>query len=116
MNELGRRLSRELNIEKIIEAKWSTISALLKERLKDDCNSYDIQEACFELGRKYSTLTTSVELEKIKEQAYQTGRSLSDFDLLFGIVVRNKYFKDHGHTLSDIDNHDLGASLSNATT
>jgi hypothetical protein len=105
LSKLGKDISDDIGAEAMVESQWDKIMPVLKEKLKPDCNSYDIQEVCFNVGRGYGALLSSNQMESVKSQAFNRGINLSDFDLLFGIVIRNKYFAKIGKNLSDIDNH-----------
>ncbi len=45
-------------------------------------------------------------MSMIKTFTFNEGYNLSDFDLLFGIEIRNKYFKESDIKIEEVDQHD----------
>ena len=77
----------------------------MEKQLDDKSNPYDIQQVCFEIGRRYSKLVTDVEMQVIKTYAYKSGYNLYDFDPIFGVRIRDRYLSQKGIEISEIDIH-----------
>lgn len=106
LTEEGSRVSDELNIKRIIQNNWEEINKKIKQILKKEDNPYNIQQICFDIGKRYSKITSESEFDYIKTYAFKRGYNLYDFDILFGIEIRDTYFEQEGITVSDIDIHD----------
>ena len=106
LTDSGKEVSKSINAEKIISLKWDSILKTIKTRIKDDDNPYTIQEVCFNIGKNYSTIASPDDMNMIKNIAFKEGRELFDYDIIFGIEIRDKYFKDCDIKVSEIDNHD----------
>ncbi|MCK4554913.1 MAG: hypothetical protein KAT48_14050 [Bacteroidales bacterium] len=106
LSELGSEVSKDLHIERIIKNDWEKLNKKIKSLLKEDTNPYNIQEVCFALGDKYFGIVSEEDLDAIKKYAFSKGYNLSDFDIVFGIVLRDIYFKEEGIDVVDVDAHD----------
>ena len=80
----------------------------VKHDLNDDSNPYDVQKACFSVGTNYSKFLIGDELDRIKDVAYEQGYILPDFDIVFGILIRDRYFEENDIQKDDVDKHDPG--------
>jgi len=112
LNDKGVKVSSEIEAAKIINRTWERISISIKSRLVEmnDANSYTIQEVCFDIGKSYSKYFDAASMENIKTYAFKEGYNLVDFDLLFGIEIRNRYFQEGGLSIGEIDVHDPAKS------
>ncbi|MCH7770145.1 MAG: hypothetical protein IIA49_03890, partial [Bacteroidetes bacterium] len=93
LSKAGSKVSNELKIKKIIETNWEEVNKRIKQNLVNEVNPYNIQQICFAIGKKYSEFTSESELDYIKIYAFNAGKDLYDFDILFGIEIRDAYFK-----------------------
>lgn len=106
LTEKGNNVAADLHIERAISKKWDKLNKKIKEKLKEEDNPYDIQGICFEFGESYSKLISENDYDFIKKYAFNKGHNLSDFDIIFGIYIRDKYFSENNIDVSDVDNHD----------
>ncbi|MCF8265846.1 MAG: hypothetical protein K9I99_15205 [Melioribacteraceae bacterium] len=106
LTERGRNVAEELKAEGIVEESWERILKKINSRIETDANPYDIQEACLEVGESYSDFLSDNQYNVIANIAFKNGNKLSDYDIIFGLVIRNKYFAEKGISLTDVDLHD----------
>jgi hypothetical protein len=106
LTKKGNGVYNDLHVDRAICAKWENINKNIKDRLKEEDNPYDIQVICFEFGENYSRFISNDDFDFIKKYAFNKGYSLSDFDIIFGISIRDKYFSENNISVSDVDNHD----------
>lgn len=106
LTEKGEQVSRDLNLETLIERHWVNIEASLVGVLNKDSNPYDIQQESFKIGAKISSFLNDAEIELIKTYAFKQGQNLANYDLLVGVCVRDRYFKKHSIDIEDIDKFD----------
>ena len=108
LSEKGKDVSKSLDAHKIVKASWNIIETEIKEQIRQqhDQNPYTVQEICFQIGRNYSKYFSPKHMDNIKTFAYEEGYNLSDFDIMFGVIIRDKYFNERNITISDIDKHD----------
>lgn len=105
LTEYGLQVANELNADAIIARNWERIMADLEQNVKDK-NAYDIQQYCIE--------TTTVDLSKfidaeaintVKFKAYNEGRPIAFYAPIFGIKIRDRYLKEKGMSVEEIDKH-----------
>ncbi len=106
LTEKGVKVSKDIYIKRAIDRNWSNLLKEIKNALKEENNPYDIQEFCFQLGNKYSKYISEDDFDIIKKYAFSKGYNLSDFDIIFGIEIRDKYFSENNINVIDIDIHD----------
>ncbi|QMU63939.1 MAG: hypothetical protein GKR88_06275 [Flavobacteriaceae bacterium] len=106
LTEVGSRVSDDINVKRIIDKNWGALEKRIKSELKKDFNPYNIQEICFEIGEKYSKITSEEEFDFIKNYAFKKGYNLSDFDLLFGVMIRDNFFEKERINIKNIDTYD----------
>lgn len=101
----GEEVAKELKAEEIITRNWSKIYEILEKAISNK-NAYDIQQYCIE--------NVSVDPEKffdndglnlLKDYAYKQGNPLQLYTRLVGILIRDRYLKQKGIAISDIDKH-----------
>jgi hypothetical protein len=106
LTDEGIKVVQELNADNIIVRNWEKIYECLEKNVFNK-NAYDIQEYCM--------FTASVEPElffeqndviEIKNYAYKNGHPLQVYMQLIGILIRDRYLKEKGINLTDIDKHD----------
>lgn len=104
----GEQVSSDLKIKRIVTNNWEQINEKIKSCLKKEDNPYNIQQICFDMGKKYSEIVSKEELDYIKTYAFEHGFNLSDFDIVFGIEIRDTYFKQENLAVASVDAHDPG--------
>lgn len=102
----GIEVEKEIQAEALIDKYWDYISREVNERLQNNCNPYDIQVASFEVGDMYQQFISNEELDKIKINAYNHGYNLDVYELLFGIIIRDRILKDRNIDPYEVDKHD----------
>lgn len=103
MTRKGEEVVQELKINDLIENHWERIHPNLNKNLSKECNAYDMQVESFKIGENYQEFLTSEELNSIKNHAFKFGFNLDVYNLLFGIVIRDKYLSTKGFTTKDVD-------------
>lgn len=106
LTDAGIKVANEVDAEKIITSHWDDIIKLFSDKLNKNPNPYDIQQCSIKIGAEVLKMLTPVELDSIKSNAYKNGYVLSNYDLVFGIIIRDHYFKIKGIDLAEIDKHD----------
>jgi hypothetical protein len=106
LTPVGIEVSKDLEIEKLVISHWEDIIKMFSDKLIKNSNPYDIQVCSIKIGGELLKSLSENELNTIKTYAYSKGHSLSYYDVLFGVVIRDHYFKIKGIDLSEIDKHD----------
>ncbi len=106
LTDKGLEVVDELHIKRIIEKNWDVLHKRVTEKLNNDDNPYTIQEVCFRIGEKFSEFLTKEEFDMIKKYAYKEGHDVSQFDIVFGILIRDKFFEVEKIDVSEVDIHD----------
>lgn len=111
LTQKGVEVSEKIQAPRIVNDNWLSINKRIKEKLDGDDNPYSIQEVCFSIGENYSSFASKEEMDMIKNIAFSMGKNLSDFDIIFGIVIRSEYFKKNNINEKDVDLYDPGKKL-----
>lgn len=106
LTEIGNNIDKEIDASGLVDKYWGIISDEVNKKLQDNCNPYDIQVASFEVGDTYQKIISSEELDRIKINAYNHGYDLMMYELLFGIIIRDKVLKERGISTDDVDKYD----------
>lgn len=106
LTEIGDKVAREINVSDIMENHWDDIYSQVNDDLADDCNPYDIQVVCFKIGEGYQEFLTAEELKRVKSHAFKAGYNLQVYNVLFGIIIRDKVLGLRGYKSSDVDKFD----------
>lgn len=95
LTDNGEKIAKELDVKAIIDSHWENIEKYLIDRnISPESNPYDIQQECFNYVSTnfYKNLSES-EMKKIKSIAYNNGDNIDNYDIIFGVVIRDKYLK-----------------------
>lgn len=106
LTQIGKDVSSELKLEKMVMNHWDAFCSAVTSCLKKNCNPYDVQVESFKVGDSYQKFISQEELSTIKTHAFSAGYNLDIYNLLFGIIIRDKILKNKGFRESDIDLHD----------
>lgn len=105
LSKKGEEVSEAIEAVDIIEESWHLISEkIVKKGITKESNPYDIQKACFEIGDNYSDFVKEERFEPLKSYAFEHGHNLYDYDIIFSILIRDKFFFDNDlsiHILKD---------------
>lgn len=103
LTELGEKVSKEIGVDDMIQRNWNAIVNDIDKNAEGK-SAYDIQQYCIE--------TTVVEperfllpedIKKLKDYAYNQGRPIVAFAQIFAITIRDKYLKEKGINIEEID-------------
>lgn len=112
LTEKGVSVSNELNAEKLVRSHWEEIMILFDDKINKGSNPYDIQQCSMRIGEELLKILTPAELDIVKSYAYKNGHTISTYDAIFGVIIRNNYFTAKGIDLSEIDKHDPNKATS----
>lgn len=113
LTEIGKTVVSEISAEKTITEHWKEIKKRVDKELKEDCNPYDIQVASFKIGDVYLEILDENEIENVKKSAFERGYDLKTYELPFGILIRDKYLRERGFAIEDVDKHDPEKIITN---
>ncbi len=106
LTEIGEQLKAELKAEEVIKRNWEKIFADLEKNICNK-NAYDIQQYCLEMSAvEPERFLGKLDLDNLKQFAYQKGNLLQYYSPIFGIIIRDKYLEIKGINVSDVDLHD----------
>lgn len=106
LTEKGIEVARDLDVQNLISRHWEDINKDIVNSIDHDCNPYDIQQEAINVASKIQKYLTPSELDLIKRYAYQHGHTLATYDLLFGVHIRDIYFKNNKINIADVDKYD----------
>ena len=106
LTEQGQQIAIDLGVEGKIETNWEKIKSDLDLNVSSK-NAYDIQTYCMETAavdaeRFFDAQT----IDKIKMYAFLNGNNLFYYASIFGVLIRDKYLKEKGIDVSQIDKND----------
>ena len=114
LTEKGKLVAAELKIEELVTINWDKIRSDIDKNLKDK-NAYDIQQYCiFTASVSPEDFLDKDSVNTIKLYAFKNGAPLHIYAQVLGIVIRNRYFKEKGIDIAEVDEHDpnKGADVS----
>lgn len=101
----GKEIATAIEAEVKVINHWDKIKTLLEK--KNPTNPYDIQTVAMDISRNcFEQIFTADEQNKIKTYAYQIGLNLLEIYPIFGVIIRDRYFKEKNIALEEIDLHD----------
>lgn len=105
LSEDGATVAHFIQAEAIVNRCWEQLEHEIRSEIDHSLNPYTIQEFCFSLGKHYMDYLSDEEIETIKQYAYQEGHNIVNYDLIFGILIRDKYFSNNNIKVADVDKH-----------
>ncbi|MDR0667838.1 MAG: hypothetical protein LBF90_04380 [Prevotellaceae bacterium] len=105
ITERGMERIRELGIDRMIAAKWASISSYIGERTASK-NPYDIQQICIdEMLLNTDRFLTEAEIDRLKVAAYNEGAIIQVYLRIIALYIRDRYFEEQHISWGDIDRH-----------
>ena len=105
ITEIGKEISSANKLENLVTKYWEKISEKIKE--KNPSNPYDIQTVSMNLASEiFEDIFEDEEKTVIKKYAFDSGRNLLEIYPIIGVIVRDRYLKEVGASLDEVDKHD----------
>lgn len=106
LTEKGKDEVRNNKLDIIVERNWSTIYDIMEKEVVSK-NPYDIQTYCIETAAtEPNKFFAESDVLLIKELAYKKGLALMTYTNILGVLIRDKYFRQKGIDIDDVDKHD----------
>lgn len=106
LTKKGEEMVNELGIRHMIDKEWGRISSYIKENASS-LNPYDIQQFCIEQAVVYpEKFLCQEDLEKLKNEAYQAGLSLTSYMRVVAVLCRDRYFTENNIDVNEVDAND----------
>lgn len=103
LTELGKKVSKEIGVDEMIQRNWNNIANDIDQNT-DGMTAYDIQQYCIETAVvKPEKFLLPDDLNKLKDYAYNQGKPIVAFAQIFAITIRDKYLKEKGIHIEEID-------------
>lgn len=110
LTEKGIAEVKESGLDKIVDKNWNKIFQTLESDVKSK-NPYDIQSYCMENVYVYlDKFFTADDVYYIKELAFKKGLALMTYTNMLAVLIRDRYFKEKGLDIADIDKFDPNPS------
>ena len=102
LTDEGKKVAEEMGADAIIDKNWGVISEVLKE--VDGKNAYDVQQFCINTAEERpERFFDPATIDKVKMFAFQKGKHVILFYSVLGLLIRDRYFSEHGTPLSRAD-------------
>lgn len=102
LTDEGKKVAEEMGADAIIDKNWGVISEVLKE--VDGKNAYDVQQFCINTAEERpERFFDPATIDKVKMFAFQKGKHVILFYSVLGLLIRDRYFSEHGIPLSRAD-------------
>lgn len=106
LTEKGKEEVSRNNLDILVERNWDAIYRLMDKEVESK-NPYDIQRYCLETAAtEPEKLFADSDVALIKELAFKNGLALMTYTNILGVLIRDKYFKQKGINIEDVDKHD----------
>ena len=103
ITDKGWEMVRRLSVDKMFDANWTRIKTLIDEEVKDK-NAYDIDSFCVVNAVVYpSKFLSDEEISVLKDDAFKNGLTLTSYMKVIAVMARDRYFKENGIDVADID-------------
>lgn len=103
LTPIGKEVAEKIGANKIITSNWQKILDCL-ERSNIGDSAYDIQQFCIETASiALEKFFSDDDIVKIKEFAYNNGKTLAYYGGMFGVLIRDKYFEYKNIPIEDVD-------------
>lgn len=104
ITEFGLQVVADHNLDAMVDSNWSKINTSVQNMKAN--NPYDIQEFCLETAFvKPSVFFPDKDIDKLKLISFQTGIPLFSVARMMGVLIRDRYFKENGIDIAEIDKH-----------
>ncbi len=105
LSRLGEEVAEKIKANDIISRNWDRIQNLIEQQQLT--NPYDIQQFCIDKATiAQDELFSKEDVDSIKKFAFSEGLPTAYYGGMFGVLIRNQYFKVKGIDVSDVDRHD----------
>lgn len=106
LTEKGKNLAKDLNAELLVNENWKRIYDDLEKNISNK-NAYDIQQYCIEIAAvEPSRFFCENDLTKIKQFAFQNGKTLQYYSIIFALIIRDRYFSEKAINIEEVDKCD----------
>lgn len=104
LTDEGNDVRKQIKADELINKYADTLYSFVNSSKMS--NAYDIQIEAFNIiADKFYGLLSQGEMIDIKNTAYQLGKTLEDFLIIFQILFRDYILKKHGMVAADVDKH-----------
>nr|DAQ85592.1 MAG TPA: protein of unknown function (DUF4750) [Caudoviricetes sp.] len=105
LSQLGETVADKIKAYDIVERNWDRIQTLIDRQNLD--NPYDIQQFCIDKATiAQDELFSKEDVDYIKKFAFSEGMPTAYYGGMFGVIIRNQYFKVKNIDINDVDKHD----------
>lgn len=103
LTKIGEDVANEIGARQIIVSNWEKIKDCLDKANIGD-NAYDIQQFCIETASiALDKFFSEEDITKIKDFAYNHGKTLAYYGGMFGVLIRDKYFEIKSIPIEEVD-------------
>jgi hypothetical protein len=106
LTEYGNEVAGQLQVPERINRNWTKIFQHLEQALQSK-NAYDIQQYCMEkIAVQPELFFDKDDINAMKDVAFREGDSFFAYCQVIGILVRDRYLKEKGIAVDEVDQHD----------
>lgn len=103
ITEKGWEMVHRLSLDKMFDNNWTSIRKLIDTEVKEK-SAYDIDDFCVINAVVFpDKFLSKDEIEILKNDAFKNGLSLASYMKVLAVMARDRYFKENGIEMSDID-------------
>lgn len=106
LTSLGEEMTVRMGVRDMLLKNWPGIRRLISDHAASK-NPYDIQQFCLEQAIVFPEKFLNPEdLDRLKTDAFQKGLTLTPYMRAVAVLVRDKYFKENGIDVKEVDASD----------
>lgn len=103
LTKIGQDVANEIGARRIIADNWQKIQDCI-DTADLGSNAYDIQQFCIETASiALEKFFSEEDIIKIKEFAFNNGKTLAYYGGMFGVLIRDKYFESKHIPIEEVD-------------
>ncbi|MDR1304482.1 MAG: hypothetical protein LBK76_04580 [Verrucomicrobiales bacterium] len=108
LTEDGERIAGQFDAVGIMATNWEKIRRQMDMDLPQK-NAYDIQQYCLEkIAVQPELFFGAADISTMKNVAFRNGDSFFSYCQLLGILIRDRYLKEQGISVDEVDKCDPG--------
>lgn len=106
LTDKGMEIARRLNAAAMVNDNWGRIRSDMEANICDN-TPYDIQQYCIEIAAVEPSRFFDTEvIDRVKQFAFQNGKTLQYYSIVFALIIRDRYFAEKGIALDAVDECD----------
>ena len=99
----GEEVANDISASSMVDNNWSVIYEKIKKNVGNK-SAYDIQQYCLIIAtNEIESLFLEEDVAKLKNYAFNNGKFMQYYAIVFALIMRDKYFKIENILMDNVD-------------